>query len=90
MALSLSQEDIALETDVTQGSISNYEAGRSDIPFVVLLSLCRALQVDLQDLIPAEPESHEVRDAGVAHHAYGVDDGVVERARRSLSAARGA
>lgn len=52
--LSRSQEGIALESEVTQGSISNYEAGRSDISVVVLLSICQALQVDLLEILPTK------------------------------------
>lgn len=84
LALSLSQEEVALETDVTQGSISNYEAGRSDIPFVVLLSLCRALDVELHDLVPAE---HLMRSGTVFRRESGTD---TRSDSSSLYAVRGA
>jgi len=40
---------------MTQGSISNYEAGRTDIPFTVLVRICAALQTTPADLIPTIP-----------------------------------
>jgi transcriptional regulator with XRE-family HTH domain len=39
----LSQEQVAWEAAVAQGSISNYETGRNDIPLSVLVAICRAL-----------------------------------------------
>jgi transcriptional regulator with XRE-family HTH domain len=41
--LNLSQEEVAWEADVAQGSISNYETGRNDIPLSVLVAICHAL-----------------------------------------------
>lgn len=41
--LNLSQEEVAWEADVAQGSISNYETGRNDIPLSVLVAICQAL-----------------------------------------------
>lgn len=52
LELGLSQEEVAWEADVAQGSISNYEIGRNDIPLTVLLRICRALDMSPVDLIP--------------------------------------
>jgi len=53
--LGLSQEHVAYEVGLTQGSISNYEVGRSDIPFTVLLRICAALRTSPGDLVPTIP-----------------------------------
>ncbi|MBM3140947.1 MAG: helix-turn-helix transcriptional regulator [Chloroflexi bacterium] len=60
-SLDMSQEEVAWEADVAQGSISNYEAGRNDIPLSVLVAICRALGTTPADVLhsvgemPAEP-----------------------------------
>lgn len=56
LELGLSQEDVGLESDVAQGSISNYEAGRSDVPVVVLLRICRTLGLNLFEIVPSVGE----------------------------------
>ena len=53
--LGLSQEHVAYEVGMTQGSISNYEVGRTDIPFTMLLRICAALRTTPADLIPMIP-----------------------------------
>ncbi len=61
LELRLSQEDIAWAVDVTQGTISNYESGRSEVPLSVLLEMCEHLQFHSSDLLeifrPGEPGS---------------------------------
>lgn len=52
IAKGLSQEELALEIDVAQGSISNYEIGRSDIPLSVLIAICHALRVSPGQFLP--------------------------------------
>lgn len=52
IALQLSQEALAWETDVAQATISNYENGRHDIPVSVLIALCEALSVSPVELVP--------------------------------------
>lgn len=47
----LSQEDVAFAADVTQGSISNYESGRSEIPLSVLMAVCEYLEISLSDFV---------------------------------------
>lgn len=51
----MSQEHVAYEMGLTQGSISNYEVGRSDIPLTVLLRLCTVLRTTPADLVPTIP-----------------------------------
>jgi len=51
IACRLSQEEIAWAVGVTQGTISNYESGRSDIPVTTLIVICRALKVSPVDTI---------------------------------------
>ena len=51
LALQLSQEDIAWAVEVTQGTISNYENGRSEVPLSVLIGMCEYLQLPPNDLL---------------------------------------
>lgn len=57
LALGLTQEEIAWEAGVSQGSVSHYEHGNIEIPLGVLLDLCRALDVPPVSVVPglAEP-----------------------------------
>ncbi len=59
IALNLSQEEVGFAADVTQGSISNYENGISEIPLSVLIEICSSLDVRPFELIPdlAPPQS---------------------------------
>ncbi|MPZ99962.1 MAG: helix-turn-helix domain-containing protein [Dehalococcoidia bacterium] len=57
MALNLSQEEVAWEADVAQGSISNYETGRNDIPLSVLVSICRAFGISAVEIVPTLGEA---------------------------------
>lgn len=52
LELGLSQEALAWSVEVTQGSISNYELGRSDIPLSVLVRVCEALEIDPVRVVP--------------------------------------
>lgn len=47
-----SQEAVAWAADVTQGSISNYEAGRNEIPLSVLISICEYFHTPLSEIFP--------------------------------------
>ncbi len=47
-----SQEAVAWAADVTQGSISNYEAGRNEIPLSVLMSICEYFHTPLSEIFP--------------------------------------
>ncbi len=47
----LSQEQLAWEADITQASVSNYEAGRHEIPVSIFVALCRALGMDPGELL---------------------------------------
>ncbi|TAJ21356.1 MAG: XRE family transcriptional regulator [Dehalococcoidia bacterium] len=49
--LCLSQGDLASAVDVTQGSISNYENGRTEVPLSVLLVMCEQLRIQPMDVI---------------------------------------
>jgi len=53
--LGLSQEHVAYEIGLTQGSISNYEVGRTDIPLSVLFKICATLRITAADLIMTFP-----------------------------------
>lgn len=52
LALGLTQEEVAWEAGVAQGSISYYEQGKNEVPLAVLISLCRALQVAPVQIVP--------------------------------------
>jgi len=49
--LCLSQGDLASAVEVTQGSISNYENGRTEVPLSVLLMMCEQLRIQPMDII---------------------------------------
>lgn len=53
----LSQEEMGWIAGVTQGSISNYENGRNEIPLSVLIAICGALGIRPTELVPALEES---------------------------------
>ena len=48
----LTQDDIAWQVGVSQGSISHYEKGRIEIPLGVLLAFCRLVHVPLAEIVP--------------------------------------
>lgn len=50
-AKSWSQEDLALRLDVTQGTISNIESDKSIPNSLLLNSIAKALEVDMNDLL---------------------------------------
>ena len=52
LALGLTQEEVAWEAGVAQGSISHYEQGKTDIPLGVLIDLCHALKVAPVEIVP--------------------------------------
>lgn len=54
--LNLSQEEVAWEADVAQGSISNYETGRNDIPLSVLVAICQALNTSPIEVLSSVTE----------------------------------
>ena len=47
----LSQEGLARAVGVHQASISNYEAGRRDLPVSTMIRIADVLQVDLNELL---------------------------------------
>jgi len=55
----LTQEELALDLGLSQGTISNYENGRSDPPVSILISICERLELETSGLIerfmPASP-----------------------------------
>ncbi|MGE3960091.1 MAG: helix-turn-helix domain-containing protein [Dehalococcoidia bacterium] len=50
--LGLTQEDLAWEAGISQGSVSHYEQGKIEIPLSVLLDLCRALRISPVLIVP--------------------------------------
>lgn len=52
LALGMTQEEVAWEAGIAQGSISHYEQGKNEVPLAVLISLCRALQVSPIQIVP--------------------------------------
>lgn len=48
----LTQEELAWEAGIAQGSISHYEQGRNEIPVAVLIALCRAMRVPPVQIVP--------------------------------------
>ncbi|MCZ6524624.1 MAG: helix-turn-helix transcriptional regulator [Alphaproteobacteria bacterium] len=49
----LSQDGLARRVDVSQAYLSSIETGKSDGSVRVLAAIARALEVDLDDLVPA-------------------------------------
>jgi len=49
----MTQEEVAWEAGVAQGSISYYEQGKNEVPLAVLIALCRALQIAPVQIVPA-------------------------------------
>ncbi|TAK75784.1 MAG: XRE family transcriptional regulator [Dehalococcoidia bacterium] len=52
-SLGLTQEEIAWEAGVAQGSISHYEQGKSEIPLGVLIEICRRFGVSPLEIVPS-------------------------------------
>jgi transcriptional regulator with XRE-family HTH domain len=50
----LSQEGLARAVGVNQASISNYEAGRRDVPVSTMIRIADVLQVPFEELIDQE------------------------------------
>ena len=50
LELNLTQEDMAWVVEVTQGTISNYENGRSEVPLSVLIEMCDHLHLQPSEL----------------------------------------
>ena len=48
----LTQEEVAWQIGVSQGSVSHYEKGRIEIPLGVLLAACRILHVAPAEIVP--------------------------------------
>ena len=62
LALGLTQEEVAWEAGVAQGSISHYEQGKNEIPLGVLIELCRALKVAPVQIVPGLGSPDAVTD----------------------------
>lgn len=52
LALGMTQEEVAWDAGIAQGSISHYEQGRNEVPLAVLISLCEALQIAPVEIVP--------------------------------------
>lgn len=48
----LTQDEVAWQVGVSQGSISHYEKGRIEIPLGVLLAFCHLVHASLVDVVP--------------------------------------
>ena len=63
----MTQEALACEAGISQGSVSHYEQGKIEIPLGVLLDLCDVLEVSpltiVPGLLPHAPGVHEVSEA---------------------------
>jgi transcriptional regulator with XRE-family HTH domain len=77
IALRLTQEDLAWVAEVTQGTISNYETGRNEVPLSVLLVLAQHLGVSPEYFVPS------LTGAPVAPGAVGPDEAVAARSDHS-------
>lgn len=74
LEMNLSQEDLAWAVEVTQGTISNYESGRSEVPLSILIGMCEQLQLDPNDLLDV------FRQTGRPAGPMGMSSGVPSRA----------
>ena len=52
LALGLTQEDLAWDGGVSQGSVSLYEQGKLEVPLSVLITLCRVLRISALEICP--------------------------------------
>ncbi len=60
----MTQEAVAWEAGISQGSVSHYEQGKIEIPLGVLIELCRVLQVSPLVIVPGLlQEPHVIADA---------------------------
>lgn len=48
----MTQEALACEVGISQGSVSHYEQGKIEIPLGVLLELCDVLEVSPLAIVP--------------------------------------
>jgi len=48
----MTQEAVAWEAGISQGSVSHYEQGKIEIPLGVLIGLCKVLQVSPLIIVP--------------------------------------
>lgn len=48
----MTQEAVAWEAGISQGSVSHYEQGKIEIPLGVLIGLCKVLQVSPLTIVP--------------------------------------
>lgn len=72
LSLGMTQEEVAWEAGIAQGSISHYEQGKNEVPLAVLISLCRALQVSPIQIVPGLAPS-ESSNGTLAHDPLGDD-----------------
>lgn len=63
-----SQEAVAWAADVTQGSISNYENGRNEVPLSVLISICEYFNTPLDAVFTGTAASIELIEAAGQHY----------------------
>lgn len=73
----MSQADVARRAGITQASLSNYEAGKRDMPLSTFLGVASALNVSLGDLLEL-PDVIVIRDSSLGR--------AVERWRDDVSA----
>ncbi len=59
----LTQEEVAWQIGVSQGSMSHYEQGRIEIPLGVLIAACRILRVAPATIVPGLGDAYDVEAA---------------------------
>jgi len=69
LELAMTQEAVAWEAGISQGSVSHYEQGKIEIPLGVLMDLCDVLQVSPLLIVP-----------GLLQHGPDIDTGTQAQA----------
>jgi transcriptional regulator with XRE-family HTH domain len=67
---SLSQEDLAIDLDISQSSISNYEAGITYPDIMILEKVSKYFNVPVQELMPDEHLSIYNHQNSGGHNGY--------------------
>lgn len=67
LAHGMTQDELAWQVGVSQGSMSHYEQGKIELPLSVLLEVCRALDVTPAAIVPDMGDGELL--GGVEHQA---------------------
>jgi len=70
-----SQEVVAWAADVSQGTISNYESGRNEIPLSVLMSICEYFNTSLAEFFSDSGAEEAELPADILVPAYDATQG---------------